>query len=512
MKSLPLTLLIVCNAVLLAAAALLGTGPLAYGLLALSFLATTGFVLATKNAVGNVCAQLAETFAAMSSNKFDCNLSDNPLLDVSNLRDKLLPHEVALKTRLSRDEAMLANIIPPMAIIDEKGNITWLNEYMVKLTENDGTPEQHVGKHFSNFFFGNSQETIVELAIRSRQKQSSKTEFDTRKGNHKFISIFATPIMDFDGNLIGGFVSVADFTGVVLKERTITEQNHRIANGVREATAVAESLADAAEHMTAQITQSTEGMEEQRARTTEVATAIEEMNATILEVAKNAGDAATTAGQANAMAATGADLVDKVITVMESVNAKAAGLKSEMRDLGDQAQGIGQIMQVISDIADQTNLLALNAAIEAARAGEAGRGFAVVADEVRKLAEKTMTATKEVSNYIRSIQDSAGRNMAATDETSHVIEQADSLAHEAGDALRQILNFVERTSDQVRGIAAAAEQQSATSEEINRSTDHINTIAESTAGAMAVASTAVSDLAHLASDLRTSMTRMHLDQ
>ena len=107
---------------------------------------------------------------------------------------------------------------------------------------------------------------------------------------------------------------------------------------------------------------------------------------------------------------------------------------------------------------------------------------------------------------------SAGRNMAATDEASHVIEQADALAHDAGDALRQILNLVERTSDQVRGIAAAAEQQSATSEEINRSTDHISTIAESTAGAMALASSAVSDLAHLASDLKTSMTRMHLDQ
>ncbi|MFP5257400.1 MAG: methyl-accepting chemotaxis protein [Acidobacteriota bacterium] len=512
MKSLPLLSIIVGNAVALAAAALVGTGPLAYGLLLVSFLVTAGFLFWTKNAVDTVFSQTTQTFAAMTSNTFDCSLTDNPLLDVAALRETLLPHEVALKTRLSRDEAMLANIITPMAIIDQKGNMTWLNDSMIRLTENEGTVSQFLGKPFAPFFYGKSQDTIADTAVRTRQKQSSKTEFDTRKGHHKYISIFATPIMDFDNNLIGGFVSVADFTGVVLKERTITEQNQRIADGVREATAVAESLADAADHMTAQITQSSQGMEEQRARTTEVAAAIEEMNATILEVARNAGDAASTAGQANTMAATGAELVDKVITVMESVSTKAAGLKSEMRDLGDQAQGIGQIMQVISDIADQTNLLALNAAIEAARAGEAGRGFAVVADEVRKLAEKTMTATKEVSNYIRSIQDSAGRNMAATDETSHVIEQADALAHDAGDALRQILNLVERTSDQVRGIATAAEQQSATSEEINRSTDHINTIAESTAGAMAVASSAVSDLAHLASDLKTSMTRMHLDQ
>ena len=102
--------------------------------------------------------------------------------------------------------------------------------------------------------------------------------------------------------------------------------------------------------------------------------------------------------------------------------------------------------------------------------------------------------------------------MSATDEATQVIVDADNLAHEAGDALRQILNFVEKTSDQVRGIATAAEQQSATSEEINRSTDHINRIAEDTAGAMSLASSAVSDLAHLATNLKTSMTRMRLDQ
>jgi methyl-accepting chemotaxis protein len=512
MKSFPVVCCVIVNALILAAAGFLGGGPAGVALLAASFVLTAIFLFWTQSAVNGACSQMLETFAAMASNTFACNIADHPLLETGALREALMPHEAVLKERLSRDEAMIGNIITPMAIVDEQGKIKWLNEYMVKLTENDGAPEKHLGTSFSRFFYGDSRETIAEKALRTRQKQSSKTEFDTRKGNHKFISIFSSPVTDFDGKLIGAFVSVADFTGVVLKERTITEQNSRIANGVKEATAVAESLAEAADQMSAQIAHSTEGMEEQRARTAEVATAIEEMNSTILEVARNAGDAAATAGQANSMAATGAGLVDKVIEVMESVSEKADGLKSEMRGLGEQAQGIGQIMQVISDIADQTNLLALNAAIEAARAGEAGRGFAVVADEVRKLAEKTMTATKEVSNFIRAIQDSASRNMVATDETTHVIEKADALAHEAGDALRQILNFVERTSDQVRGIATAAEQQSATSEEINRSTDHINTIAESTAGAMAVASSAVTDLAHLASDLKTSMTRMHLEQ
>ena len=501
---------IALNAVLLASSALTD-GALSWCLLTLAFLVMTAFVLWSGRRIDACFACIEQMFASMASATFDCELEDDPLLRADGLRERILPHEKTLKERLSKDEAMLGNIITPMAIVGEGGEIKWVNAQMVRLTGNDGAPESHVGTNFSRFFYGDDRETVVAKAIRERSRQSSKTECDNRQGKHIYISIFATPILDFDDNLIGGFVSVADFTGVVLKERTITEQNHRIAKGVADATAVAESLAEAAAHMTSQIAQSSEGMEEQRSRTTEVAQAIEQMNATILEVARNAGEAAGTAGKANAIATTGADLVAKVITVMESVNAKADGLKSEMQDLGGQAQGIGQIMQVISDIADQTNLLALNAAIEAARAGEAGRGFAVVADEVRKLAEKTMTATKEVGSSIRAIQESARRNMAATDETSKGIEEADALTREAGDALRQILAFVEKTSDQVRDIATAAEEQSATSEEINRSTGHINRIAEDTAGAMTQTSTAVTSLAHLASDLKTSMTHMRLE-
>ncbi len=511
MKRPMLAAALVLEAILLAAVALTD-GVFSISLLVLAFVCPAAALLWTSRRTEAVFVCIEQIFAAMASTTFDCQLEDDPVLHVDNLRQAITTHEKALKERLSKDEALLSNIITPMAIVGEKGEIKWLNEQMARLTENDGAPLTHVGANFARFFYGDSRETVADLAIRQRARQSLKTEFDTRKGKHKFISIFSTPILDFDDKLIGAFVSVADFTGVVLKERTITEQSQRIAKGVAEATAVSESLAEAADQMTSQIAQSTEGMEEQRSRTAEVATAIEEMNATILEVAKNAGDAATTAGQANTLATKGADLVDQVINVMESVNAKAAGLKSEMQELGGQAQGIGQIMQVISDIADQTNLLALNAAIEAARAGEAGRGFAVVADEVRKLAEKTMTATKEVSSYIQAIQESARRNMTATDETSKVIEDADALAHDAGDALRQILHFVEKTSDQVRGIATAAEQQSSTSEEINRSTDQINRIAEETAGTMSMASSAVASLAHLATDLKTSMTRMHLEQ
>ena len=132
------------------------------------------------------------------------------------------------------------------------------------------------------------------------------------------------------------------------------------------------------------------------------------------------------------------------------------------------------------DIADQTNLLALNAAIEAARAGEAGRGFAVVADEVRKLAEKTMSSTTDVGNAIAAIQQSAGQSIQQVEKAVGNISEATEYSNKSGEALKEIVGMVDQTADEVLAIAAASEQQSATSEEINRSVADVNHIAAST--------------------------------
>jgi len=179
-----------------------------------------------------------------------------------------------------------------------------------------------------------------------------------------------------------------------------------------------------------------------------------------------------------------------------------------MATLGKQAEGIGQIMAVISDIADQTNLLALNAAIEAARAGEAGRGFAVVADEVRKLAEKTMTATKEVGDAITGIQTGTRKNMDNVDRSVAAIGEATALANQSGGSLNAIVTLVEQTSDQVRSIAAASEQQSAASDEINRSIEEVSVISNETADAMAQGAQAVAELAKQSQELKALIAEM----
>jgi methyl-accepting chemotaxis protein len=271
---------------------------------------------------------------------------------------------------------------------------------------------------------------------------------------------------------------------------------------------VVEIVTSASEQLSAQIEQSSRGAEEQAHRVGETATSMEEMNATVLEVARNASSAASTADQAKIKAEEGAEVVSQVVQGIDEVQQQSQSMKQDMGSLGHQAEGIGQILNVISDIADQTNLLALNAAIEAARAGEAGRGFAVVADEVRKLAEKTMTATKEVGDAIRGIQDGTKKNIENVERSGKHIENVTILAKNSGESLRQIVSLAETTTDQVRSIATASEQQSAASEEINRSLEDVNRVSAETTDAMRQSAQAVGELANQAQVLKRLIDEM----
>ena len=271
---------------------------------------------------------------------------------------------------------------------------------------------------------------------------------------------------------------------------------------------VAEVTTSASEELSAQIEQSSRGAEQQAIRISETATAMEQMNSTVLEVARNASQAAQTSEEARNKAQDGAGVVSEVVLGIGAAQKQALELKHDMQTLEQQAQGIGTVLNVISDIADQTNLLALNAAIEAARAGEAGRGFAVVADEVRKLAEKTMAATREVGDAIRGIQEGARKNMDNVDQAVKNIDQSTLLAKKSGQSLDEIVRLVDQTSDQVRSIATASEQQSASSEEINRSIEEVSTISSETSQAMGQAAQAVGDLASQTAELKHLIERM----
>lgn len=284
-------------------------------------------------------------------------------------------------------------------------------------------------------------------------------------------------------------------------QRGITEAASRIQG-------IVERVSAASEQLQAQVTTSSQGAEIQRDRMTETATAMEEMNATVLEVAQNASEAATNADATKIRATEGAAVVHDAVQSIMEINRQVGEMKKGLNDLGEQTEGIGQVMEVITDIADQTNLLALNAAIEAARAGEAGRGFAVVADEVRKLAEKTMSATSEVGNAVAAIQAGTRENIASMEHVSEVVESSTKQAQESGTSLSNIVTISESTADQVRAIATASEEQAATSEQINRGTEEVTRISQETNESMNEASNAITELASLTTELASIVREM----
>jgi methyl-accepting chemotaxis protein len=266
----------------------------------------------------------------------------------------------------------------------------------------------------------------------------------------------------------------------------------------------------------AEISSSTEEMaaggREQTSQAGEVAKSVDEMIKTIMDNSKNSATTAATARKAREAAEQGGKVVDDTIHSMQIIAKVVKQSSATVQELGRSSDQIGEIANVIDDIADQTNLLALNAAIEAARAGEQGRGFAVVADEVRKLAERTTKATKEIAVMIKKIQSETQGAVIAMNEGTDRVDEGIKQADKAGNSLREIVDIARQVTDSVNQIAAASEEQSSASEQINKNVDSISKVTAETAQSTQQIAQATEDLNRLTENLQRLVEKFKLSE
>lgn len=284
----------------------------------------------------------------------------------------------------------------------------------------------------------------------------------------------------------------------------------KIRDIISKVTEAAMSTASASNQISSSTEEMAAGLQEQSAQTTEIAGAVEEMSKTIIETTRNASVASDNAKEAGKQALEGGKVVKKTIEGMEKISEVVTSSAQMVFELGKNSDKIGEIVQVIDDIADQTNLLALNAAIEAARAGEQGRGFAVVADEVRKLAERTTKATKEIADMIKQIQKDTGNAVSSMEKGISEVDSGKKLVNEAGDVLKKIISSSEKVSDLIAQVAAASEEQSTASEEISKNIEGINNVTKEASSGIHQIARAAEDLNSLTVNLQDLVSKFNI--
>jgi methyl-accepting chemotaxis protein len=372
-----------------------------------------------------------------------------------------------------------AGISQPFVVVDTEERIQLSNALMMEMLEIDGPLESIYGRQIGDVFYNEiGRKTLIGKSMQERSVFSDvELIVNGHKGKKTHVMVAIRYLADSDDNVFGCLGLYYDLTENRRHEERIHNSNEKFARTALQTEDVINQFNATAHKLEQEIELVTERADVQRKHTAEANAVMGQMSKSLDQVAANADSASKQAASASERVKQGASMLEKSVKTIQHAHSLADSLRKDMGDLGKKAEDIGQVLNVIADIADQTNLLALNAAIEAARAGEAGRGFAVVADEVRKLAEKTMTATKEIETSVKGMQGSARDNVRNTEIALDAIRQGAEMVESSGGILREAVQFVETTADAVQVIVSATDEEAKAINHAAGATEEIHRLA-----------------------------------
>src|SRR5690606_1486597 len=344
----------------------------------------------------------------------------------------------------------------------------------------------------------------VTFNLQKESKVRYEKEATQNEQNQNAILRLLDELADLaDGDLTTEATVTEDFTGAIADSinfaidqmrslvTAINETAVRVAGAAQETQATAMHLADASEHQAQEIAGAS--------------AAINEMAVSIDQVSSNAAESAAVAERSVAIAKKGAEVVQNTIHGMDTIREQIQETSKRIKRLGESSQEIGDIVSLINDIADQTNILSLNAAIQASMAGDAGRGFAVVADEVQRLAERSSAATKQIEALVKTIQSDTNEAVSSMETTTSEVVRGARFAQDAGVALEEIENVSKSLSDLIQNISNAARQQSSSAGHISNTMNVIQEITSQTSAGTNATAKSIGKLAELANQLRNSV-------
>ncbi|WP_320169654.1 methyl-accepting chemotaxis protein [Maridesulfovibrio sp.] len=470
-------------------------------LTAIIVVVTTLFFL--NKAIIRPIRNIEEFVSSIAAGDFKAELQGKFKSEIKKLADGIQVMVGELKNKLGFSQGMLDGMTVPCLISDTDAKISYLNEALCELLESGTSCQNWVGRPVKELLQAPpGQRGILTTCLEDKVPVLNvERRWKTLKGNYRDVRIDAAPLYDLDGQLIGGFAIVMDLTGIKANEAKISDQNRVMVEITEKARTISRYLTNGASEIEAKVEQVSDNTHRQFDRIESSSQAITEMNQSLMHSAANAETAARQALDTRAKAENGMETMTETSIAINQLQSLSDVVKENMSTLGKHSESIGGIIGVINDIADQTNLLALNAAIEAARAGEAGRGFAVVADEVRKLAEKTMQSTREVESAIKSIQSSAKANIENTDMTVQAVEHASGLVRQSVGAFKEISEMSGDTAAEIQRIADATDHQSSAHDQIHSSVEDLKMLAGNTRDDMRDSADSITSLARTAQEL-----------